>query len=260
MRRQPGMKPKKSLQERFHDVGGRILKSALSQAGTRCMACGRALQGRLTDACCSECAPALRPRSGGHCPLCGEPYVSPEAPVSLCGPCRRKGKPWSGFGMFSVYGGALRDALIAFKFHADFGYLRLLQLCILQAQRAHGTGSACSVVAPVPLHVRKLRQRGFNQSLELCRPLSSRMNAILAPRALSRVRDTRSQSGLDRRERRRNMRGSVAADPALVESRRVLLVDDVYTTGITAEVCVRALLLAGAERVDLLVLARAPGT
>jgi len=252
------MSPEGGLLERLGGTGGRILKSALRQAGTRCMICGRALHGWLTDACCPDCSLALRLRLGDYCPLCGEPYASPEEPISLCGPCRRSGKPWSGFGMYSVYRGALRDALIAFKFHADFGYLRLLQRCLLQARQAHGAGSGCEVVAPVPLHPRKLRQRGFNQSLELCRPLAPRLNATLAPKALSRLRDTSSQSGLDRTERRRNMRGSIAADPSVVRSRNVLLVDDVYTTGITAKVCARALQMAGAKRVDLLVLARVP--
>lgn len=254
------MSPEGGLLERLRGTGGRILKSALGQAGTRCMVCGRALQGRLPDACCPECALALRLRLRGYCPLCGEPYASPGEPISLCGPCRGSGKPWSGFGMYSVYRGALRDALIAFKFHADFGYLRLLQHCLLSARQAHGSDIGCDVVAPVPLHPRKLRQRGFNQSLELCRPLASRLNATLAPKALSRLRDTASQSGLDRTERRRNMRGSIAADPAVVRSRSVLLVDDVYTTGITANVCARALQMAGAKRVDLLVLARVPAS
>jgi predicted amidophosphoribosyltransferase len=85
------------------------------------------------------------------------------------------------------------------------------------------------------------------------------LDADLSHRALSRVRDTASQSGLDRAQRRRNLRGSITADPALVRSRKVLLVDDVYTTGITARVCTQALLQAGAQQVDLLVLARVPG-
>jgi ComF family protein len=162
--------------------------------------------------------------------------------------------------MYAEYSGALRGTIVAFKYWADMGYLRLLRSCLLRAQEAHGPGDGCDMVVPVPLHQRRLRHRGFNQSLELCRPLAPRLGGVLRPGALSRVRDTAFQSGLDRSQRYRNMRGSVAADPTLVRSRSVLLVDDVYTTGVTAQVCARALLRAGAKRVDLLVLARVPET
>jgi len=249
----------RDLARRLGHKGGRILGSALEHVGTRCMVCGKALRGTLPDACCLDCAYALRQRSGGYCPVCGEPYASQKEPISLCGPCRLGGKPWSGFGMYAEYSGALRGAIVAFKYRADFGYLRLLRSCLLRAQQVHGTGNECGIVIPVPLHSSRLRQRGFNQSLELCRPLAHQLGAELRPGALSRLRDTASQSGLDRTQRRRNMRGSIAADPAQVRSRNVLLVDDVYTTGITAKVCTRALLLAGAKRVELLVLARVAG-
>ena len=238
---------------------GRIFKGILRRAGTRCMLCGRALRGVPPDACCPECEAALGPRLSGFCPLCGEPYATQQEPVSLCGPCRHRGRPWSAFGMHAAYRGALREAVIAFKFRRDFGYLRVLQSCLLQAQTRHGAGSGCEVIVPVPLHHRRLRHRGFNQSLELCRPLASRLNAPVQPKGLFRLRETSSQSGLERAQRRRNLRGSIAADPALVRSRRILLVDDVYTTGVTAQVCARALLYAGAKQVDLLVLARVPG-
>ncbi|MCF8085775.1 MAG: ComF family protein [Desulfohalobiaceae bacterium] len=254
------MSPGRDIAQRLWRGSGRILRGALRQAGTRCMVCGRALRGALPDACCPDCARGLRPRFGGYCPLCGEPYASQDEPVSLCGPCRLGGKPWGCFGMYAEYSGALRGAIVAFKYRADFGYLRLLRSCLLRGQELHGSGTGCGIVVPVPLHSRRLRQRGFNQSLELCRPLPSRLGAELRPRALSRLRDTASQSGLDRTQRRRNMRGSIRADPALVRSRKVLLVDDVYTTGITAKVCTSALLRAGASRVDLLVLARVPGS
>lgn len=241
---------------RIKSVGGRVLQGALRKAGTRCMFCGRAMQGVAPDSCCPECTHALAPRSSGFCPLCGEPYAAQGEAVSLCGPCRTVPRPWSGFGFYAVYQGALREAITAFKYGTDFGYLRLLQYCLLQAWQRHLAGSGCDILVPVPLHYRRLGRRGFNQSVEICRPLAPRLKAVLAPKALCRLRDTVSQSGLDRRQRRRNMSWVVSGDPAMVRSRRILLVDDVYTTGVTAEVCTRALLRAGARRVDLLVLAR----
>jgi len=241
---------------RLRIVGGRVLQGALRKAGTRCMFCGRAMQGVASDSCCPECTHALAPRSSGFCPLCGEPYAAQGEAVALCGPCRTLHRPWSGFGFYAVYKGALSEAITSFKYRADFGYLRLLQYCLLQAWQRHLAVFGCDVVVPVPLHPRRLGQRGFNQSLEICRPLAPRLKAALAPKALCRLRDTASQSGLDRPQRRRNMSWSVSGDPDIVRSLRILLVDDVYTTGVTAEVCSRALLRAGARRVDLLVLAR----
>ena len=241
---------------RLKSVGGRLLQGVLRKAGTRCMFCGRAMQGVAPDSCCPECTHALAPRTTGFCPFCGEPYAAQGEAIALCGPCRTLPRPWSGFGFYAVYQGALREAITAFKYGADFGYLRLLQYCLLQAWQRHLAGTECDVVTPVPLHKSRLGQRGFNQSLEICRPLAPRLNAALAPKALYRLRDTASQSGLDRPQRRRNMRWAVSGDPAMVRSRRILLVDDVYTTGVTADVCTRALLRAGARRVDLLVLAR----
>jgi len=211
------------------------------------------------DGLCPECDQELQPRLGGYCFGCGRLFALAEVEPYLCAECRHKSPVWHGFGFLGPYDGLLRELVLDFKFHARFELRKVLRSLLLRAYAYHFPGLRPDCIVPVPLHTARLRERGFNQSLELCRPLALRLNAILAPKALSRLRDTASQSGLDRAERRRNMRDSVAADPALVESRRVLLVDDVYTTGITAEVCARALLLAGAEQVDLLVLARVPG-
>ncbi len=112
------------------------------------------------------------------------------------------------------------------------------------------------VVVPVPLHERRLRERGFNQSLELARGLAGRTGIGLAATALSRLRDTVPQARLERAERLLNLKGAFAADPRQVAGRRVLLVDDVSTTGATLVECTAALLAAGAATVDVAVLAR----
>jgi len=114
------------------------------------------------------------------------------------------------------------------------------------------------LLVPVPLHLRRLRWRGFNQALLLTRPLAQRCGARLDPFVLARTRPTSPQVGLDEAARRRNIAGAFAVrDPAVVRRRSVLLIDDVYTTGATVEECARVLRRAGASRVDVLVLARA---
>jgi ComF family protein len=110
----------------------------------------------------------------------------------------------------------------------------------------------------MPLHPARLRERGFNQALELARPLAG--GALrLAAGALIRTRDNPPQRGLSRNERKRNIRGIFSA-AAAAHGQTVLLLDDVLTTGATLREAARALLDAGAAAVDVAVLARTPGT
>ena len=113
------------------------------------------------------------------------------------------------------------------------------------------------MLVPVPLHPHRLRTRGYNQALELARPVARRLALPLQVRAARRQRDTAAQSGLGAVARRRNVRGAFAVDAA-VAGRRVALVDDVVTTGHTVRELARAVVAAGAERVEVWCLARAP--
>jgi ComF family protein len=118
------------------------------------------------------------------------------------------------------------------------------------------------VLVPVPLHPKRLRKRGFNQSLLLAREFSQRKGApgvpLVLPRALVRARSTATQAGLSLSEREANIKGAfVVVSPGKIKGMRLLLVDDVLTTGATARACARALMDAGALRVDVLTLARA---
>lgn len=113
-------------------------------------------------------------------------------------------------------------------------------------------------IVPVPLHIARLRWRGFNQAVLLARPLARSWRIPLEPLALRRSRPTAPQVGLGEVERRRNIAGAFEIrDAAAIRGRRVLLVDDVFTTGATVEECSRVLLKGGALAVDVAVLARA---
>jgi ComF family protein len=115
-----------------------------------------------------------------------------------------------------------------------------------------------SLIVPVPLHPRRLRQRGFNQSVILAREIARRHGIAMEFRALRRIVDTESQAGLKKEERRSNIRKAFGmSDPDRVSGKQVLLVDDVYTTGSTLGECARTLLKGGAESVGALTLARA---
>jgi ComF family protein len=113
---------------------------------------------------------------------------------------------------------------------------------------------AADLLAPVPLHPKRLKARGFNQALLLAQAFPDKP---LAREALVRVRHTRPQVGLNPKERRDNVKGAFAVpDPAQVRGKNVLLVDDLLTTGATVKECARVLIKAGAKRVELLTVGR----
>jgi competence protein ComFC len=114
------------------------------------------------------------------------------------------------------------------------------------------------LIVPVPLHPRRLRWRGFNQSVLLAREVGRAYSTAMDPFVLARRRETPPQTQLTEIERRRNMRGAFAVNPnRSVKNKSILLVDDVYTSGATVNECSRALRRAGAKQVYVLTLARA---
>ncbi len=165
-----------------------------------------------------------------------------------------EGVPGSCIAAFE-YGGALATAIGRLKYdgHADLGP-RLGRSMVPTALALDG---AVDLVVPVPLHPRRLAERGYNQAALLAAPIARRLGATLRPRALARMRDTPQQVSMDRQSRLRNVEGAfIVREPARVRGARVLLVDDVRTTGATIDGCARALQEAGARRVFHLVLAR----
>ena len=119
-------------------------------------------------------------------------------------------------------------------------------------------GDAIDLLVPVPLHVKRLRERGFNQAHLLIRRWAKQEGIPFDGLTLSRSRWTAPQTGLSRSERRKNIKGAFSIrHPERIKGRKIVLVDDVYTTGATVNECARVLMKAGAEFVDVLTLARA---
>jgi len=178
------------------------------------------------------------------CPPCARSVVQARMAVSLAGDVA----PF-------VYGGALARAIVKLKY--DPRPELAVPLGELLRRGVAQLGSfAPDVVVPVPLHPTRLVQRGFNQAALLAGPVARDLGAALLARALVRTRDTPQQAVLDRRRRVLNVRNAFAArDPQALRGKRVLLVDDVRTTGATLQACEKALLAAGAREVRALVLA-----
>jgi ComF family protein len=149
----------------------------------------------------------------------------------------------------------LRPAVHALKYEG----VRVLAapLADLLAQCWQAQGRAVDVIVPVPLHARRVRQRGYNQAEVLARALGPRLALPVLTRALLRHRDTRSQVGLSAQARWENVWGAFGCQSQEITSARVLLLDDVFTTGATLEACAHTLRESGAAQVCALTLTRA---
>lgn len=192
-----------------------------------------------------------------RCEVCKQD--SQEALCQACFDQIKFMKPHLGIHSVSVYDGVLRKAIHRFKFKkrkrlADaLGILAVKYLSRTQALDMN----EIDVIIPVPLHPKRLRQRGFNQA-ELIAKVISRYYEITVLPALERVKNTRAQFDLSREERFNNIIGAFkVSNPAGVYNKRVLLLDDIYTTGATITECAKALKIAGARRVEILALSRA---
>lgn len=196
------------------------------------------------------------------CPACGlpQPQFSP-GDAWLCIPCSEQMPPFSGAVSFGYYASEMSRVIQAFKFRGRRNLAP--RLSALLADRFFETWKPgdFDLVVPVPLHPKRRRERGYNQTALLAAPLARMTGLACGDNALLRVRPTVPQVGLLDSARRSNPKGAFACpDPAAIRGLRVLLIDDVMTTGATAAGAAEALTAAGALRVSVLTLARtAPG-
>jgi ComF family protein len=223
-----------------------------------CLSCGEILSERKGHSFCSDCYSGIRFIAAPLCPVCGIPYPAEESPDHVCGDCILNKRHIIAARSLGVYESVLLDAIYAFKYGGNLTLGEKLGRLMADHDYPAFRIADYSLIVPVPLHPRRLRQRGFNQSVFLAREIVKRRGIAMDFRALSRIVDTESQAGLKKEERRSNIRKAFSIpDPERVRGRRILLVDDVYTTGSTLGECARILLKGGAEAVGALTLARA---
>jgi ComF family protein len=242
-----------------------------------CRLCGAPLINISRLPVCDECLGAMRPITGGLCSICGERLVSPfafaaeacsgesgaESGEARCGLCRRLEPPYVKATAYGSYDSGLRELIHLLKYDQVRPAANVLGRMLAEAiedLQPFFAGREVLVV-PVPLHPRKQRQRGFNQTELIARaalklkPAALRLQ--LGAGLLERRRETKSQIGLSRHQRRENIRGAfVVAKPDELNGREVLVVDDVFTTGTTVAECARILRRAGASKVYVATVAR----
>lgn len=226
---------------------------------TACVSCGSSVGDSPAPYFCRSCWEDFSLLRGPVCPRCGRLFDSPEAlshsPGHLCLSCRQDLPHFDQSLSVGYFEGTLREAIHAFKYRPCRALGRPLARW-MSANILLKPG--IDLVMPVPLHTKRLRQRGFNQSLLLAYGISRAYGQDLSFDNLQRVRFTTPQVRLSGAERIANVSGAFRLRrPGEVAGRPVLLVDDVYTTGATVNECARVLKEAGADRVLVLTLARA---
>ena len=207
---------------------------------------------------CGACAGAM-PRSGPPvCERCGAELPGAFDARTLCPSCRKRPlefemarAPWR-------YAGRVQDAIRQFKYHRRWRLGRWLAEEMTVTAQASFPLHEISVVIPVPLHWLKRRLRGVNPAEQLAQTVSRLLGKPCAPHALRRTRWTATQTRLPGPARARNVQRAFLADARLVREQTALLIDDVLTSGATADACAVALKEAGARRVFVLTAARTP--
>lgn len=216
-----------------------------------CLLCRHAL---LKHGICDACSggfEVLRPPS---CTICGSTFATDAGENHPCGRCIKKKPPFDVAASLYLYKGDLSRAVWLLKYSKK----SLLGSHLGGLMKNHRLNAiSYDVIIAVPLHISRLRERGFNQSQLLAEGLGKGMSLDVDKYILERVRPTGSQAGMSSRERQANVRGAFSLRSGVdLSGKRILLIDDVYTTGATVKECSAVLKKAGAAVVNVLTLAR----
>jgi ComF family protein len=223
----------------------------------RCLACTEATES--ARGLCAACWRDTAFIAGTACVKCGVPLIGEAGPEDICESCLRHPPAWDRGAAVLLYDGAGRRMVLQLKHGDRLDMVPPLAGWMASTGARAGLIARADVIAPVPLHWRRLIRRRYNQSAELARRLSRITGKPAVADLLVRHRQTTPQEGMNRAARAANQEGAFAVRPrhvARVSGRSVLLIDDVLTSGATLSNCAETLRAAGAKRIDVLVLAR----
>jgi len=225
-----------------------------------CWICDEPLTSASLIPICEECLAEIRRFDGLQCESCGRPFASPvvaESIQKICYLCRRGAYRFDRVRSFGLYNDALSGAILLLKYESlkrlGGWFAGLLEPVV----REEFKGLEFDAIVPVPLHPLRQRERGYNQAELIARPLARRLGLKMATYLLVRTRPRPAKSVLTLRERWESVRSAYETrSGAKVDKLRILLVDDVFTTGATLDACARALREAGAASVQGVTVAR----
>jgi len=216
---------------------------------SQCPMCGTSSDVFNLSPICSSCWSGIRRYRGPSCKVCALPFVSEHSKV--CGQCLKKTPPFSKVITYGLYEDILAEAINQLKFHGIKRISKTLGRLLLSLDLPETEG-----IVPVPVTIKRLRERGFNQSLLIARVIEKESKVPLLMDTLLKKKETPPQIGLSAKERLLNLKNAFEVK-GNIKGRRLLLVDDVMTTGATVTECSKVLMKAGAEEVIVLTLARA---
>lgn len=209
---------------------------------------------------CQPCFDGFTEITSPLCLICGRPFAAEVEEDHLCEDCLRKKPFYEVVRAPYLYEGGLMEAIHQFKYAGKSHLVNSLGPLLTSFARRWLNKTDGYLMMPVPLHPKRLRERGFNQSLLLARYAAPPLGVELDFLSLRRIRYTQPQTGLSTNERRKNVRRAFeVTDKKAAKGRTILLVDDVTTTGNTLNECARVLKRAGAKEVLCLTLARTSG-
>ena len=214
----------------------------------RCPVCTKEAHDSSALPLCLDCWGSIAPYRGPACRQCGVPTVSVH--TGLCQSCIADPPAFSRAMSYGIYEGVLKEAMHLLKFNKHRRLAKPLARLLADLDLPEA-----DVIVPVPMHIRQLRQREFNQTALIANHLSRITGIPLEIDALKKIKETSAQIDVDRKERLRNLRKAFAASES-VQGQRMLLVDDVITTGATVRECARVLAKSGAIEITVIALAR----
>jgi len=230
-----------------------------------CRICGVALTNASRIPICASCFASIEPINDPMCQCCGRPFeIEPQAQSAsgLCRLCRSNFYAFDRARSFALYNDTLAGAIVLLKYEEVTRLGHWFAERLADIIRRAGEEFQADAVVPVPLHPDRRRERGYNQAELIARPLARRLGLKLGAYLLVRTKPRPAQLVLSRSEHWKSVRGAYATRQGVrVDKLRVLLVDDVLTTGATLDACSRVLKKAGAAKVYGLTVARVvPGS
>ncbi len=239
-------------------VPSRVLIPFLDSLYPRaCVSCGEKIQEPLEYGLCWDCRSEVHPITPPWCDTCGMSIAGRVDHAFVCSDCRENPPVYTKARSLYHYEGGVREAIHALKYQRDFSVIPDLARILYAGLRTHLVAGGQVDLCPVPLHAKKQRARGFNQSRELIRYVCRLDRQCRMWSGIRRVKNTESQTHLSKAGRRENVRGAFAPSGRKGSvPDRVVLVDDVMTTGATLEAAARACMNAGVQEVLTLTVAR----
>ena len=228
---------------------------------TQCRACETPLGLETVPYLCNACWAQMQFVEPPWCEMCGTPFLSAASSCEseVCDECAKAPPRYGKLRTIAFYEASLRQAIHLFKFEKRTGLAKPLIQLMLEHLPDDCQIEDYDFILPIPIHKKRLRERGFNQSILLAQGIAKAKGVPIATDIFVRHKNTKAQSSLAGRERQENITGAFEVrKPDAISGKRLLLIDDVFTTGATIREAVKELWNADPGEIDVLTLARTP--